>query len=130
MACGLNPRLDPDMDPLFEKNVFTKGAAILPYRLLKPDGYTEDGTIRYPLVIFLHGIGDRGTDNESQLRNGVEEFAKDATRKRHPNRGTPNSRGSATTRGRRPTRTPRCWIGSSARSRVRRQDDSECLCGA
>lgn len=74
----------PDVDKRFEKHVFTKEGASLPYRLLKPDGYDKDGKERYPLVIFLHGIGGRGTDNQTQIRSGVAEFAKEATRKKHP----------------------------------------------
>jgi predicted peptidase len=84
LASAQNPELNPDMDKAFEKRIFTRGAASLPYRLLKPHGYPEDGTNRYPLVIFLHGIGERGTDNQRQLRNGVEEFVKDSARKKHP----------------------------------------------
>ncbi len=84
LAPAQNPEQKPDMDKLLEKHTFTRDKASLPYRLLKPDGYAKDGTDRYPLVVFLHGIGERGTDNQKQLRNGVEEFVKDATRKKHP----------------------------------------------
>jgi predicted peptidase len=44
----------------------------LPYRLLRPEG-TEVGK-KYPLVVFLHGAGERGTDNEKQLVHGVGQF--------------------------------------------------------
>jgi predicted peptidase len=37
----------------------------LPYRLLRPDG-VEAGK-KYPLVLVLHGAGERGTDNAKQL---------------------------------------------------------------
>ena len=74
----------PDMDKLLDKLTFTKDKATLPYRLLKPHGYNKDGKDRYPLVVFLHGSVGRGTDNKKQLRSGVEEFVKDATRKKHP----------------------------------------------
>lgn len=37
----------------------------LPYRLIKPAG-TEPGK-KYPLVVFLHGAGERGADNKRQL---------------------------------------------------------------
>jgi predicted peptidase len=74
----------PDMDKLLDKLTFTKDKANLPYRLLKPDGYHKDGKDRFPLVVFLHGSVGRGTDNQKQLRSGLEEFVKDATRKKHP----------------------------------------------
>lgn len=74
----------PDLDKLLDKLTFTKDQASLPYRLLKPDGYVKEGQDRYPLVIFLHGTVGRGADNVKQLRSGVEEFVKDATRKQHP----------------------------------------------
>jgi predicted peptidase len=80
------PKLEPkpDMDKLLDKLTFTKDKASLPYRLLKPDGYDQNGKDLYPLVVFLHGSVGRGTDNQKQLRGGVEEFVKDATRKKHP----------------------------------------------
>jgi predicted peptidase len=77
-----NPK--PDMDKLLDKLTFTKDKLHLPYRLLKPDGYDKNGKARYPLVVFLHGLFGRGTDNVKQLRSGVDEFVKDATRKAHP----------------------------------------------
>ncbi|MEM9053623.1 MAG: prolyl oligopeptidase family serine peptidase [Bacteroidota bacterium] len=44
----------------------------LPYRMLISD---YDTMSTYPLVIFLHGSGESGTDNESQLKWGVMNFA-------------------------------------------------------
>jgi predicted peptidase len=55
----------------------------LPYRLLQPKHY--DKTKTYPLVVFLHGMGERGSDNQVQLINGVSElFASDAVRNKYP----------------------------------------------
>ena len=60
-------------DPLpLDKLVYEESGKKLPYRLLKP-AKVEKGK-RYPLVIFLHGAGERGTDNEKQLVHGVPQF--------------------------------------------------------
>ena len=53
----------------------------LNYRLLSPD---YNPTRRYPLVIFLHGSGERGNDNEAQLKWGVMNFATDQAMAMHP----------------------------------------------
>ena len=46
----------------------------LPYRLLFPLGYDESKPKTYPLVLFLHGSGERGDDNQAQLKNVVAHF--------------------------------------------------------
>ncbi len=47
----------------------------LPFRLKAPDKIEEDKT--YPLVVFLHGSGERGNDNQCHvmlsLLNGIKE---------------------------------------------------------
>ena len=48
-----------------EAHVFKSDGKSLPYRLLKPTD-TEAGK-KYPLVVILHGAGERGTDNKKQL---------------------------------------------------------------
>jgi predicted peptidase len=54
----------------------------LPYRLLTP-AKIEPGK-RYPLVLFLHGLGERGTDNVRQLLWGAGEFVKPENRRKYP----------------------------------------------
>jgi predicted peptidase len=83
LAHAQKPEPKPDMDKLLDKCTFTKRKASLPYRLLKPDDYDKGGDVRYPLVVFLHGIGERGADNAKQLLHGVTEFVKESTRKKH-----------------------------------------------
>lgn len=53
----------------------------LRYRQLMSD-YDPDS--KYPLVIFLHGSGERGNDNNAQLKWGVQGFASDEVMKMHP----------------------------------------------
>lgn len=52
----------------------------LAYRLLVPD---YDTMRKYPLVVFLHGSGERGTDNEAQLKWGAMNFATDQAMAAH-----------------------------------------------
>ena len=41
----------------------------LPYRYLVPAGYNQANA--YPLIIFLHGSGERGNDNTAQISNNA-----------------------------------------------------------
>jgi predicted peptidase len=54
----------------------------LAYRLLSPE--TQEPGKRYPLVVFLHGAGERGSDNLKQLKHGAGTFAKGENRKSFP----------------------------------------------
>lgn len=73
-----------DLAERFEKKTFTneKGESI-PYRFLKPDPAAKPDA-KYPLVIFLHGAGERGTDNARPLVHGVKKFATDEYRRKYP----------------------------------------------
>ncbi len=66
----------------FEAATYRDGDETLLYRLMKPEK-TEPG-VKYPLVLFLHGAGERGADNTSQLLHGVREFAKPENRRLYP----------------------------------------------
>lgn len=56
------------LDSLFSKKVFIYRDDTLPYRLYVP---VAANISKLPLIIFLHGAGERGRDNEHQLSNGV-----------------------------------------------------------
>jgi len=66
----------------YEKHWLVKGSDTLPYRLLLPKNY--DPAKKYPLVLFLHGAGERGNDNEAQLVHGWKLFLKDDVREQYP----------------------------------------------
>ena len=66
----------------FDKEVFQKEGKELPYRILSPQKM-EPGA-KYPLLVFLHGSGERGTDNELQLKHGGELFLRDSIRSKFP----------------------------------------------
>jgi len=74
----------PDMEwrSVLKKEVFDSGSSKLPYRFMVPEKIEKDN--QYPLVIFLHGAGERGTDNDIQLVHGVKDFAKPQSRKSYP----------------------------------------------
>src|ERR1700744_6478 len=63
-----------------DKFVGEKGDTLY-YRMLFPDA---NPVRRYPLVIFLHGSGERGSDNDAQLKWGVMNFATDQNMFAHP----------------------------------------------
>lgn len=65
----------------FSFNKYISNKDTLNYRQLFPDA---DKLRKYPLVIFLHGSGERGSDNESQLKWGVQNFAEDQTMIMYP----------------------------------------------
>jgi len=43
------------------------GGAVLPYRLYVPSNYSA-AAAEYPLVLFLHGAGERGDNNRAQTK--------------------------------------------------------------
>jgi predicted esterase len=67
----------------FEKHLFDNGADFtLPYRFYQPKAI--ESSHRYPLIIFLHGAGDWGTNNTSQLANFPYHFLDSANSIRYP----------------------------------------------
>jgi predicted peptidase len=66
----------------FEARTFEGSVGKLNYRLLKPKNY--DPNRQYPLVLFLHGAGERGSDNKAQLVHGMNDFASDEVMEKYP----------------------------------------------
>ena len=80
--------LNAQSNKLFKKKIFVnKQSDTLLYRTLYPLIKFEDCNNKdkkYPLVIFLHGAGERGNDNEKQLIHGVKIFTKSVNRIKYP----------------------------------------------
>lgn len=55
----------------------------LPCRVLLPQPYEPQRT-QYPLLVYLHGSGERGVDNLAQLKNGIRALETAHARARFP----------------------------------------------
>lgn len=66
----------------FSGRLITAKGDTLPYRMMKPVNY--DPTKKYPIVLYLHGMGERGSDNHEQLRNFIWYFSTEKNRQEYP----------------------------------------------
>ena len=66
----------------FQKKDFIYKGDTLHYRVLFPKNYVKTKT--YPLVLFLHGSGERGNDNAKQLVWGASLFTDSLNRQNYP----------------------------------------------
>jgi len=57
---------------LFKKEEFISKGDTLRYRILYPKNF--DSNKKYPVILFLHGRGESGNDNEKQLTHGAKLF--------------------------------------------------------
>ncbi|WP_164100720.1 carboxylesterase family protein [Candidatus Laterigemmans baculatus] len=74
---------DDSWKAALERKTISDDSGSLDYRLLTPPkSDSGDEKQQYPLVLFLHGAGERGSDNEAQLVHGVGDFY--ARRATHP----------------------------------------------
>jgi len=74
--------LSQAQNELFLKKEFIYEGDTLPYRILYPENYNKSAS--YPLVLFLHGAGERGNDNEKQLVHGASLFTDPQNRQKFP----------------------------------------------
>lgn len=66
----------------YEKEIFIKGRDSIQYRILYPENFSEKE--KYPVLFVLHGSGERGEDNHSQLIHGAALFLKETVRRQFP----------------------------------------------
>jgi predicted peptidase len=68
---------------LYQKKVYhSKSGFELNYRILYPENF--DRSTKYPVLLFLHGSGERGNDNEKQLALGAAMFLDPSNREKYP----------------------------------------------
>jgi predicted peptidase len=66
----------------FERGSYNTKSDTMPYRILFPKNFDPAKT--YPLLFVLHGAGERGKDNEAQLKYGPKLFLNDSLRTKYP----------------------------------------------
>jgi predicted peptidase len=72
-----------ELTKLYEPREYVgKSGKPLKYRLIKPVDYKFGK--KYPLVLFLHGAGERGDDNAATLRHAAKDFSYPQTRSKYP----------------------------------------------
>lgn len=67
---------------VYEKKELIRGNDTLRYRILYPQDYNP--AKKYPLILLLHGAGERGSDNQAQLLHGSGLFTNPANRQQYP----------------------------------------------
>jgi len=81
--CIATPHILKAQDaPIFDRGQYSAKGDTLPYRILFPQNFDPDK--KYPLIVFLHGSGEKGNDNEAQLKNGTSVFLKSDFRQQYP----------------------------------------------
>ena len=81
VAATVSAQSSPDPSA-FTAGILEVDGQVYPYRLLEPLPELRD--VPRPLVVFLHGAGERGADNVAQLRWLPEVLAQPANRTAHP----------------------------------------------
>ena len=80
-VCFIFNSLNSQELKLYEKENFVYENDTLNYRILKPLNYNPNE--QYPVHLFLHGSGERGNDNSSQLTHGGKLFLKKENREKY-----------------------------------------------
>lgn len=61
-----------EIDESYSRHTYENDGKVLNYRMLLPNDFDKSNA--YPVVLFLHGMGERGTDNNTQLAHGARMF--------------------------------------------------------
>ncbi|MBV8250985.1 MAG: dienelactone hydrolase family protein [Chitinophaga sp.] len=69
-------------DSVYSYETYIHHGDTLRYRMMTPLHLNHHK--KYPLIIFLHGVGERGSDNKAQLKHGGKWLANDSLREAFP----------------------------------------------
>ncbi|MFT6020274.1 MAG: putative peptidase [Saprospiraceae bacterium] len=69
---GISAQNDKVIEGDYQKRTYLSGDTALNYQIMYPNKF--DKSKKYPLVLFLHGMGERGTNNEKQMTHGSKLF--------------------------------------------------------
>ena len=82
-SIATNPDIPLDPAGFFQRKVYKDASGkTLPYQFMTPE-MPQKGA-KYPLVLFLHGSGERGDNNASQTHIGVYAFCEKNIRDKYP----------------------------------------------
>jgi predicted peptidase len=72
------------LEAMFLKRTLTHSGVTVSYRLYVPTGYNP--AVKYPIVVALHGIGERGSDNSIQLTREelAQPWVRDSVQSKYP----------------------------------------------
>lgn len=77
LAAGMNGQehaaVSPTQTGIYLDTFWAESGDTLLYRMMLPHGF--DVSREYPVVLFLHGMGERGSDNKKQLIHGSKLFS-------------------------------------------------------
>jgi predicted peptidase len=83
LSSAVHAQQNPETDlSQYQKKFFADKGDTLLYRVLYPQNF--DPSKKYPLIVFLHGSGERGNDNEKQLAHGAKLFLRSDIRRDYP----------------------------------------------
>jgi predicted peptidase len=77
----------------FHQSLYLEGSDSLPYNILVPLNYKNQqvdnhgkssDTVKYPLIVFLHGSGERGNDNKIQITHIKDLFLNVQNMQKYP----------------------------------------------
>ena len=66
----------------FQPNLWIQAGDTLPFQLVLPANYQPSQ--RYPIMVLLHGSGERGSDNQKHLKHFLPLVNNQVTRRKYP----------------------------------------------